>query len=219
MIQVFMEPTRCVTDIPISEIVTQPGTDIPSFVAADWDVIVPPLSYRRPVKGFVSFKVPQIPVLHFNELTGYVANQPAFTAIPLAWIQVAKVSGFVELLPVSLGGADTVQGNWWYTWFPSDTIPNMWHYDLMAGFRRTPDVLLDLIQKQAVLNILTAIGQTRSAVQSRSLARDNVTETVDFTNSAMYTVFSAAIIDIRDWMSQNLKRLIGKYRGPQIDAM
>lgn len=219
LVQVFLEPTRCVTDIPSDDVVTYSGTDIPTFVDADWDVLVPPLSYRRPVKGYVAFKVPQIPVISFESLTGYIANQPAFTAIPLDWLQVAHVSGWVELLPVSLGGPDTVQGNWWYTWFPSDTIPNMWHYSMLAGFRRTPQVLLDLVQTLAVISILVAVGQSRSAVAGRSLGRDGVTERVDFNTGPQYGIFAAAERSLREWVGENLRRIIGKYRGPQIDAM
>jgi hypothetical protein len=218
-IQVYLEPTRIITDIPSDAATTQSGSDIPVFAGADWDEVVPPLTYFRPSHGYVAFTCPQQPIISFASLSGRIGTSEVID-VPSDWIQFAPSNGFVELVPYGLNSVSQFQGMVWYTFVRPDVIPNFWHYDMLAGFRkRCPAPLVELVHKKAALDLYTMLSQARNAVSGEQIGRDGVLERTEYTTSAMYGTLSASILDIDRWLKHAVTELRMKYRGAVVDAL
>jgi len=78
-------------------------------------------------------------------------------------------------------------------------------------------VLLELIAKKAAMDILTIAGQAfRGGFSSSSISRDGVSESVSYTASATFGIYSATIEDYRKWIEANLVEFRGAFRGPNM---
>lgn len=215
IIMAFLEPTRVVTEIDLNEITYVPGSDIPTFVQADWDRRVDALTYQRPAPGhWINFRMPYFPLINFNTLYGKVSNV-RIVDIALEWVEFHERGGFVELVPFNQEIAFNFIGLIWVESLRGPVpIPNFWNFDALVGFRDTPAILLELVCKKAAVDALTLIGQAfRPGISSQSVSRDGVSESVSYLSSGRYGIFSGAITTYNEWMEVNLPKIRGAYKG------
>jgi len=205
----FIEPTRIISDLPAGAVAP--------WVNADWDKIGCNVTYYIPEgAAFIYIKFPYYPILFFHELYGSLA-QDRVLEIPDEWIVIGP-GGNVQLVPVSLEAIGRFVGVLLFQGAAGHRpTPGFFRYDMVAGTRDTPRVLLDLVARQTAITALTVAGQAfRSGYSSQSISRDGVSESVSFTASAMFGIYSASIEEHRKWTENALRRLRGAYRGPNL---
>tara|TARA_Y100001973_G_C5203096_1_gene339327 strand:+ start:1071 stop:2549 length:1479 start_codon:yes stop_codon:yes gene_type:complete len=220
LVQVYIEPTSIVTDVDPSEL-TYSGSGGALVINSDYDFIKSPISFfpRRPGQ-WIDIQFPFPSLLSVDQLYGAVANTRVVHINP-EWIEVSEKSGYTQLVPFNTELAFDFIGLIWVEALRSATpIPNFWHYNLIAGLRDCPGDILELIGKHAAIPILTAAGAAfRGGYSSQSISRDGVSESVSYTSSAIYGIYSASIEDYRNWIREHLPAIKNRYRGPQMIVM
>ena len=215
---VYLEPTVICTVSDPDAVSYDPGTDIPTFVGLTYDKKVDALMYTAPASGhWINFRSPYYPLIRFDELYGAVSNVRVVD-IALEWVEIHERTGFVELVPFNQEAAFNFIGLLWVEALRGPVpIPNFWNFTALVGFRQTPAVLLELIAKKAAMDILTIAGQAfRGGFSSSSISRDGVSESVSYTASATFGIYSATIEDYRKWIEANLVEFRGAFRGPNM---
>ena len=215
---VYVEPCTIVTETDPDTVAFASGTGIPSFVGATWDKVVDALTYYNATPGhWINIKFPYYPLIRIDELYGKVSNTRVVD-IALEWIERHERGGFVELVPFNQEAIFNFIGLVWVESLRGPTpIPNFWNFEALVGFRKTPAVIIELIAKKAAIDILTIAGQAfRGGYASQSISRDGVSESVSYTASATFGIYSASIEDYRKWIEKNLKELRGAFRGPNM---
>lgn len=214
-LSVFLEPTRIVTELDPNQISYPDGTDIPTFVLADWDEQTEALTYTCPAAGhWMNFRMPYYPIIAFNSLYGKVSNV-RIVDIALEWVEFHKKGGFVELVPFNQEVAFNFIGLVWVESIRGPIpIPNFWNYDALVGYIDTPPILIELVAKKAAIDALTKLGQAfRPGVSGQSVSRDGVSESVSYLTAGLYGIFSGAIKQYKEWIQEELPMLRGTYRG------
>ena len=214
-LSVYLEPTRIVTEIDPGTLAFPADTDSPTLIGADWDCVVDALTYTVPAAGhWIGFKSPYYPLLCIEELFGKLSNT-RIVDIALEWIEIHESTGWVELVPFNQEVAFNFIGLVWVESLRGPVpLPNFWNFSAIAGFRKTPEVILELIAKKAAMDILTIAGQAfRGGFSSQSISRDGITESVSYTASATFGIYSASIEDYRKWIDANVSQLRGAFRG------
>ena len=217
-LSVYVEPTRIVTEVNPDAVTSESGSDVTEFVGATWDKVVDALTYTAPTaKHWLNFKFPYLPVLRFDQLYGKLSNV-RIVNIALEWVETHAASGWVELVPFNQGVVFNFIGLVWVESLRGPVpLPNFWNFEALVGFRKTPQVLLELIAKKAAVTILTIAGQAfRPGFASQSVSRDGVSESVSYTQSAQAGIFGATIKEYNDWIKDNLVSLRGAFRGPNM---
>lgn len=217
-LSVYLEPTRLVTEVDPDAIAYPSGEDIPELVGATWDEVVDALEYTVPAPGhFMAFKCPYQPVQYFNELYGKLANV-RIVDVALEWVEPHKATGWVELVPFAQEVAFNYLGLVWVQSIRGPIpLPNFWNFDLLVGYAKTPDVLIELVAKKSAIDALTLAGQAfHPGLGSQSVSRDGVSESVSYTAAMQGGIFGAAIRTYQDWIDQNLTMLRGAFRGPSL---
>lgn len=214
-LSVYLEPTQ-ITTMPDASAITYPtGTDIPVLVDADWDCIVDAITYRKPAAArWINFKSPYRPLIRFDQLYGQISNTRVVD-VALEWVEMHEKGGFVELVPFNQEAAFNFIGLIWVEALRGPVnLPNFWNFDALVGFRKTPPVLIELVAKKAAIDILTIAGQAfRGGFSSQSISRDGISESVSYTASATYGIYSATIEEYRKWIDANLVKFRGAFRG------
>lgn len=99
-------------------------------------------------------------------------------------------------------------------WGMREYIENFWRYKAIAGFRKTPDDVIKLIGFRSAISILTVAGQAyRAGYASESTTKDGVTQSVSYTSSATFGIYSATIGEHSKWIKANLNRIKKAHRG------
>lgn len=213
---VYLEPTVLVTDTDPTAISFAAGMGLsPVVLNSDYDFIKFPLTFypRAPAK-WIDIQFPFPYVLRVDSLFGAVANT-RIVDINLEWIEIAELSGFTQIVPFNQEVAFDYLGLAWVEALRGNVeLPNFWHYTLVAGLRQVPGEILDLIGWKAAIPALTAAGQAyRGGYSSQSISRDGVSESVSYTSSAIYGMYSASIEDCRKNIKETLKKIRQKYSG------
>jgi hypothetical protein len=206
-ISVYLEPTNIVTD-----------TDTNNSPDQDWDFIVSPTSFFPIVPGeWINLDFPIPGLLRINNLYGQLANTRILD-VDLNWIEITERSGFTQLVPVNQEAAFTYLGIMWVGYLRQGiSLPNFWHFNANAGLRQVDPVILEILGKKAAIDALTVAGQAfRGGFSSQSLSRDGVSESVSYTSSAIYGIYSATIEDFNKFINREIKNLRGRYRGPNM---
>lgn len=191
-LDIYLDVTKIVTDITPGSTVA--GTTIPAFASADWDEVVTPVSHDPPqVPNYVAIQFPYAPILKIDSLTGYLVNRQTLTIDP-SWIQHHEM-GLIQITPFISSAAVNAIAGWAAgpSFRSGMTIPNFWHFEVRVGFRQVPKEIRDIVAMRAASKILAIAGQaTLNAISSESLSRDGVTQSRNYTTSAMYGVYSAS---------------------------
>ena len=220
LLQVYIEPTEIVTDVDPSQL-TYSGSGGTLVINSDYDFIKSPITFFPRVPGhWIDIQFPFPSLLRIDQLYGAVANTRVIHINP-EWIEVAEKSGYTQLVPFNTEIAFDFIGLIWVESMRSATpIPNFWHYNLLSGLRDCPGDVLELIGRHAAIPILTAAGAAfRGGYSSQSISRDGVSESVSYTSSAIYGIYSASIEDYRNWIREHLPAIRSRYRGPQMIVM
>ena len=220
LVQVYLEPTQLITDIDPSKI-SYTGNGGTIVINDDYDFIKSPISfYPRTPGQWIDIQFPFPSLLKITQLYGAVANTRV-VSINSEWIEIAELNGYVQLVPFNTEIAFDFIGLIWVEALRSATpIPNFWHYNLVSGLRDCPGDILELIGKHAAIPILTAAGAAfRGGYSSQSISRDGVSESVSYTSSAIYGIYSASIEDYRNWIREHLPAIKNRYRGPNMIVM
>jgi hypothetical protein len=201
---VFLEPTRVITDAVLD---LAPTTD--------WDFIVPAITFYavQPAK-WIDILFPYPGLLRIDELFGQVANT-RIVDVDRSWLEISERNGFVQLVPFNQEVAFNFIGLVWVESLRGRIeLPNFWRFNAMAGLRQVDPVIIETLGKKAAIDALTVAGQAfRGGFASQSLSRDGVSESVSYTASAIYGIYSASIEDYRKFINKEIKQLRGRYRG------
>lgn len=201
---VFLEPTRIVTD-PV----------LPGGVTPDWDYIVPPITFYPVMPSkWIDILFPYMGMLKVDELFGQIADT-RIVDIDLSWLEISERNGFAQLVPFNQEAAFQFIGLVWVESMRGRIdLPNFWHFNAVAGLRQVDPVILEIIGKKASIDALTVAGQAfRGGFSSQSLSRDGVSESVSYTASAIYGIYSATIEDFNKFINREIKQVKGRYRG------
>jgi hypothetical protein len=220
LLQVYLEPTQIVTDIDPSKI-SYTGNAGAIVINDDYDFIKNPITFYPRVPGqWIDIQFPYPSLLKVTQLYGAVANTRV-VSINNEWIEIAEQSGYTQLVPFNTEIAFDFIGLVWVESLRSATpIPNFWHYNLTSGLRDCPGDVLELVGKHAAIPISTAAGAAfRGGYSSQSISRDGISESVSYTSSAIYGIYSASIEDYRNWIREYLPAMKNRYRGPQMIVM
>lgn len=201
---VFLEPTRVITEAVLD---TAPTTD--------WDFIVPAITFYavQPAK-WIDILFPYPGLLRIDELFGQIANTRILD-VDRSWLEISERNGFVQLVPFNQEVAFNFIGLVWVESLRGRVeLPNFWRFNAMAGLRQVDPVICEMLGKKAAIDALTIAGHAfRGGFSSQSLSRDGVSESVSYTASAIYGIYSATIEDYRKFINKEIKQLKGRYRG------
>ena len=203
-ISVFLEPTSIVTDPVLT------GGEV-----ADYDFIVPPLTFYPVINAkWIDILFPYPGLLKVEDLSGQMANT-RIVDVDLNWLEISERSGFTQLVPFNQAAAFQFIGLIWVGALRGAIeLPNFWHFTAVAGLRQVDPVVLEILAKKAGIDALTVAGQAfRGGFASQSLSRDGVSESVSYTASAIYGIYSATIEDFNKFINREIKSLRGRYRG------
>lgn len=221
-IKVFLEPTKIVTEYDDTTATLVSGsTDIYEYSGATFDEIVDACTYFRPNPNhWMSFSFPYRPLLKFDSLYGKTANVQIIN-IDLNWVEFHSKGGLVELVPFQSQSQFNFLGLLWVNAVHGPMpIPNFWNFKATVGFRETPDVLLDLVGKQAAIEALTVAGQAyRGGLGSSSISRDGVSEGVSYLSGGQFGTYSGTIAVFQKWIDDNLPRIRQTFLGPNMVVM
>jgi hypothetical protein len=201
---VFLEPTRVITDAVLD---TAPDTD--------WDFIVPAITFypTQPAK-WIDILFPYPGLLRVDELFGQIANT-RIVNVDRTWLEISERNGFVQLVPFNQEAAFQFIGLVWVESLRGRIeLPNFWRFNAMAGLRQVDPVILETLGKKAAIDALTIAGHAfRGGFSSQAISRDGVSESVSYTASAIYGIYSATIEEYRKFINKEIKQLKGRYRG------
>ncbi len=213
-----IEPTNVVTDRDPTTIQFAAGVNAPTpiFTDTDFDIIASPLTYfvPRTQGSWIQIQMPWPQLLRVDSLFGAIANTRVID-IDLEWIEHAEQSGLVQLVPFNQEIAFDFVGLLWVNAIRgASELPNFWHYNAIVGLRDTPKELQELVAKKAAINALIVAGMAlRPGVGSISLSRDGVSESVSYTTTAQYGIYTGTITAYKEWIQEETGRLRAKYRG------
>jgi hypothetical protein len=214
----YVEPTNVVTDRDPTMIQYAAGINAPApiFSDTDFDFIVSPLTYFIPrTQGqWVQIQTPYPQLLRVDSLYGSIANTRVID-VDLEWIEHSEQAGLIQLVPFNQEIAFDFIGLLWVNALRGAAeLPNFWHFNMVVGCRDCSGDIQELIGKKAAIDALVMAGQAlRPGLGSVSLARDGVSESVSYINSAKYGMFTGTIQAYKDWITEHGKELRAKYRG------
>ena len=220
LLQVYIEPTKVVTDVDPSEI-SFSGTSSELLIDDDYDFVKNPVSFfPRRAGQWIDIQFPFPQIIEVEQLFGAVANVRVVHINP-EWIEFASMNGYTQLVPFNTELAfDFVGLIWVEALHNAVPIPNFWHYNMTVGLKDTPGDILELLNKQAAISILTIAGQAfRGGFSSQSISRDGISESVAYTSSAIYGIYSATIEEYKTWIKENVTVIRSRYRGPMLTVM
>lgn len=215
----YVEPTNVVSDRDPTTIQYAAGVNAPTpiFTDSDYDFITTPFTYFVPRTSgqWVNIQTIFPQVLRVDSLYGAIANTRVID-VDLEWIEVTQQGGMLQLVPFNQEIAFDFIGLLWVNAIRGAAeLPNFWHYNLIAGLRECPGELCELIAKKAAIDALTVAGMAlRPGVGSAAISRDGVSESVSYTTSAQYGIYTGTIQAYKDWMKEVIPQIKGKYRGP-----
>jgi len=95
-------------------------------------------------------------------------------------------------------------------------VPFYWSLQYSTGFTEIPYDLMNIIGKYAAIGILAILGDIiygTPGLASQSLSIDGLSQTINTTNSAMYSGFSARIGQYSKEVEKYLKEMKNYYKG------
>jgi hypothetical protein len=219
-----LEPALCVSDDSLASLNPSTGGAqvLPLPQNFDYDLKGAPVTHFSATPGhWITLQVPFASPLVWDYLVGSLENARIIDVDP-RWIHkcAARV---IELVPyeqsLSFKYIGLVFTN--SIWGPVE-LPSFWRYRYWAGIpeEKTPLELVEAIGLRAAIKALIVLGQMyRGGISSQSVNRDGVSETVSFTSSAMYGIYSATIEGYQKKIDMLLPQLKRKYFGIYIDVL
>ena len=187
-----------------------------------YDWTLEPVTYYRPYQTnqWLNINLPAVHVRKVYRLQGYF-NDSLAVDISLDWVTVDRLTGLVQLVPRSgaLVSWSIVQSTFLTMLHSYEQVPGFWHYDIAYGLddlqNPTYAVVREAIAKKAAVEILLQAGAAyKPGIASEAVSRDGVSETVVYTQSAMYGLHASTIEPYVKWLNDTLPRLRQRLCGP-----
>lgn len=225
-----IEPALVVSDFDLSRLNVGQGAGTSQAPAVtlpsnfDHDLISTPITYYPPTSGrWINLKVPYWHVRKFEYLIGALENT-RIVDIDEGWIHKGA-SGYVTLVPfnqslaynfIGLMRVHALRG--------VIELPSFWRYRYWSGIpdvnRRVPQAILDVIGLRASVEILTVLGQAfRGGFSSQSATADGKSESVTYTASATFGIYSATIEENKKRLKPLEKQIKKSYYGTTLMAL
>jgi hypothetical protein len=220
-LQTFIEPTQIVTEVgsaPFNFGGTNPQGIIDN---SDYDYVRNPVTWYPTTEGhWIYVKLPVLWLIRVNNLFGKIADTRIID-VRSEWLEISYAQGYIELVPFNRQLGFTYEGLTWATaLIGQGSLPNFWRYNVTSGLRDCPTEVQELAAKKAAIDVLTIAGQAfRGGFSAQSLSRDGVSESVTYTSSAVYGVYSSTIEELKRFIRDELPRLKGRYTGPRLTVV
>lgn len=103
----------------------------------------------------------------------------------------------------------------------ADYIPYYWRVRYMTGYTQVPSDLQDVIGKLASMQVLAILGDISfgAGIASRSLSIDGLSQSINTTQSAENSLYSARVRQFERELKTELQRLKNKYVGITLMSM
>lgn len=180
------------------------------------DELMQPQSWYRPENtwNWLNFKVPVRRLLKVYDVEGYFQSAKS-TVIPVGnWVVHDEYNGLIVFVPKTgnIINWETVQTTFMNFLFGREFMPDFWHYRIAHGLRdlhvNTNQTVREAIAKKAAIDILLQAGSAQKAgISSESVSRDGVSQSISYTQSAMYGIYSHITIPYQDWLDATMDRL------------
>lgn len=191
--------------------------------------------YRDEFQG-TGFVKTQYPVNSALKLEGYIGEYKQLS-YPKEWLTENKTNGVGtsrQILVVPNSNVNTVSIN--AGLFAGAVIPHLglvnakgigsyWHKEYITGFScdTLPYDILDVVGKYASIRLFNVLGDIAlggaPAIASYSISIDGLSESLQSTQSAENSAFSARIIMYTKEIKETMKKLQGTYKGITITAI
>jgi hypothetical protein len=218
-LSVHVEPANLVTDIDPTTIQFSVGVNngTPLFADSDYDFVVSPLTFFRGQKqnSWLYINMPHQHILRIDSLFGAYADT-RIVDIDVTWIQQSREGGgMIQLVPYgSTTGFDQLGLAFTSVLLGTNEVPNFWHYNGMFGLRDCYPEIRELIGRRAAIRALTVLGAARRpGIGSMSHSRDGVSQSLSYTSSQKFGIFTGAISAHEEWIEKTGKEIKSKVRG------
>lgn len=213
-----IEPALIVSDYTLRDLSVSSGAAQATLLPEnfDYDIMSGPVTYYAPRSGhWVNFDVPYGRPIKFEYLVGALETTRIVDINP-QWVEKGP-GRHIQLLPFNQSLAYNFIGLM-YMQFNRGAVemPSFWRYRYWAGLTETttPLPVLECMGLRAANKALTILGQAfRGGFSSQSVSRGGVSESVGYTSSAMYGIYSSTSefnIKRLESLQKELKR---KYMG------
>jgi len=221
-----IEPSLVVTDDDLTTLQSsttsgsQPLPAIPQNF--DYDLKSKPISYF-PASGahWLRLRLPYCHPIKFDYLIGAVGGTRVID-INLSWVHF-DAHNFVQIMPFNHSTAFSYLGLIHIgSLRGSIEIPSFWRLRYWAGIesRETPTPILDCIGMRAAVKALPVLGQAfRGGIAGQSFSKGGVSQSVTFTSSASYGVYSATIKDYKERLELLEHQLKRHYYGISLSVV
>lgn len=212
-----LEPSLCVSDYTLSNLSPSNAPELGAIAENfDYDFKGPPLTYYPPTAGhWIDIDVPFARPLKWDYLVGAFEITRVID-IPTKWIH-NSFARRIQLVPYNQTSVFSVKGlGLMGAMRGARELPSFWRYRYWAGLHHemTPSDILDILKMRSAEKVLSILGQMfRGGFSSESISRDGVSESVTYTASAMYGIYSATIADIREMLKRKEQAVQRKYFG------
>lgn len=220
-----IEPALCVSDNTLRTLSPSAGSQPASQSLPtnfDYDLMGAQITYFPPEAAhWITLQVPFGMPLAWEYLVGALENSRIID-INVQWIHKSSARQ-IQLIPfnqslayhfIGLMYSQAIRG--------AMELPSFWRYRYWAGIQEetTPLPLIETIGFRSAIKALTVLGQMfRGGVSSQSVSRDGVSESVTYTSSAMYGIYSATIGDYQKRLEALLPQIKRKYFGVYLDVL
>lgn len=103
----------------------------------------------------------------------------------------------------------------------SDWIPNYWYFEYVTGFDEVPADLLEVVGKMTTTQVMAILGDIAfgAGIASKSISIDGLSQSINTTQSAENSLYSARIRQFDKELTRQLKLLKNRYNAPTLMAL
>ena len=219
-----LEPAIVVSDDSLATLDPSAGAPpaLPLAQNYDYDIKGAPVTHFTASSGhWISLQVPYSLPLLWDYLVGALENARIVDVDP-RWIH-KSAARIIQLVPYEQSLSFSYIGLMFTnSIFGPVELPSFWRYRYWAGIpeEKTPLEIVEAIGFRAAVKALTVLGTMfKGGISNQSVGRDGVTESVSYTSSAMYGVYSASIENFQKRLDVLLPQLKRKYFGIYLDVL
>jgi hypothetical protein len=177
--------------------------------------------YLSEYVNFCYVQLYQYPVISVTSLKASYAGQDIMT-FPSSWIRIYKESGQLQLVPTTGNLSQVLLSQGSGVLLPLITnklsgMPHLFTVNYTAGFPsgQVPADICDLIAMKAVIGVMNILGDILlgAGIASQSLSIDGLSESINTTQSAENSAYSARVRQYEKQIQTQLPNLRAKYKG------
>jgi len=177
--------------------------------------------YIDEYQQFCYLQLYQYPVISVESLVASYAGQEIMT-FPADWIRIYKQTGQLQLVPTTGSLSQVLLGAGSGVLLPLITarlsnMPHLFNVTYTAGFAegQVPGDIVDMIAMKACIGLLNILGDILlgAGIASQSLSIDGLSESINTTQSAENSAYSARIRQYERQIKAQLPNLRARYKG------